>query len=644
MDVMTLKTRQAHKPQRWQGLQFAFLLVALLLVALAASGCGTPGAAAQGPDSTEDAGPIIVEPIGTAEVEPLVTSTPTPTATLPPEPSVTPTISAPTLVPPTLVPNPTTPTPSTPSEQSGLVTAQESQTLRVGTYYNAYPFAWLNETGEVDGYEADIMSAIEIELGVSVQWVQVTRQNDIATLLNGDVDMLIGTQVHSRDRENILDYTYPYYLNEERMVVRADSPYGDLASLAGLPVSVEIGTRSERSLRQWEEQTGIDLDIRTYLSQNAALDGLATGEVEGMVGPLDSLRRAGRQQMRLLDEVVAYEPYAVALRRFDVNLRNVLDRSLQRLKASGRLDEIFDQWFPNDDMDFNALVPVYGSLYEDERVLTDFNSDMPYPASSEMDRIQGGQPIRVAGIMQEGEDAPAGVRITNALNRAMVEEMARRWGTQIEYVPNSAQNAVDLVANGEADLAVGVSPRWDGADRVEYSLPYIQHGDRLMVPANSEVEGFADMRGTGWWIGFFADTAGDEDRILQLAEIFNVKNNVSTFAIQREDEAVYTMVVEDNIKALFGDSLRLLALAREADPDSVKILDTWYGDVLPITFALPRNDADFRALLDFTVQDMAQDGTYERLWAENFALGDPLRIVPWPQINPDSHTSDAAMG
>ena len=98
----------------------------------------------------------------------------------------------------------------------------------------------------------------------------------------------------------------------------------------------------------------------------------------------------------------------------------------------------------------------------------------------------------------------------NALNRAIVEELARRWDAQIEFVPDSAHNAVDLVANGQADLAVGVSPRWDGADRVDYSVPYIEHGDRLMVPERSQVETFADMLGTGWWIGYFADDAADE--------------------------------------------------------------------------------------------------------------------------------------
>jgi ABC-type amino acid transport substrate-binding protein len=96
------------------------------------------------------------------------------------------------------------------------------------------------------------------------------------------------------------------------------------------------------------------------------------------------------------------------------------------------------------------------------------------------------------------------------------------------------------------------------------------------------------------------------------------------------------MTVENNINAIFGDSLRLLALMRGEGGDTVKILDSWYGDVLPITFAMPRNDADFRSLVDFTLQQMAQDGTYSRLWNENFGLGSPLTIQAWPEFNPDA--------
>jgi ABC-type amino acid transport substrate-binding protein len=462
-------------------------------------------------------------------------------------------------------------------------------------------------------------------------------------LLSERVDVLIGQQVHTRDREDWLDFTDAYYLNEERMVVRTDAPYNTLPDLAGLPVSVEIGSRSERALRNWSRLNGITFDIRTYFTESSALDALANGEVQAMVGELDSLRRAGRQQMRLIDEPVLVEPYTMVIRRWDVNQRNLLLRSLQRLKASGRLDEIFKTWFPGESIDFTRLVPVYDALYDDTRGLNDFPNDIPYPANPVLGRLGSGQTLRVAGLVPPGQAAPAQARMLNAFNQALVEEMARRWGVQIEIVPGSPITAVDQVVSGQADLAVGVSPRWDGADRVEYSQPYVGHGDRLMVKTNSQVKnGFGDMLGTGWWIGYFADDSLDAENIKKFAGIFNVSQNINEpFAIQDENRAIPAMVDDDNLDAIYGDNLRLIALMREGQyEDRVKILDTPYGDDMPIAFAMPRNDADFRAQVNLTLQDMVKDGTYQQLWAAHFGVGKPLPILVLPAVNPDVKLSD----
>lgn len=552
--------------------------------------------------------------------------------------TATPTQAAPTLVPPTPLPVPSA-TPFQPPAQSGLMTAQSEGLLRVGALFNAAPFTWLNEQGEVDGYEADILNAIGIELGIDIDYVQVTRHNADDMLLSGQVDLLIGQQVHTRDRDQTFDFTSPYYVNYEQMVVKTDAPYTTLNDLAGLPVGVEIGSRSERALHHWETQNGLQFDIRTYLSESAALDALANGEVQATLGELHSLRGAGRQQMRLIDTPVLEEDYGIAVRRWDANLLNLLNRSLQRLKASGRLDEMFKTWFPDESIDFSTLVPVYDLLYDDARVLGDFPTDIPYPANPILERIQSGQPIRVAGAITTETDAPAAVRFMNGLNQALVEEMARRWGVTVQYVPGSALNPVDMVVSGQADLAVGVSPRWDGADRVEYSLPYLKHGDRLMFPANSKLTSFSDMLGTDWIIAYFADDGLDADNIKKFANHFGVGQNIrEPFAIQREADAIYTMVTENNVHAIYGDSLRLMALQKDSpEGTQVKIIDNVpYGDDMPITLAGPRNDADFRDLINFTLQDMARDGTYQRLWAERFGTGTPLALPFWAPASPDA--------
>lgn len=92
--------------------------------------------------------------------------TPSPILTETPLPSPTYTLYAPTRIPPTPVPQ--APTPAAPGRatEPALARIQADNTLRVGAYFNAAPFTWLNERGEVDGYEADIINAIAIELGL----------------------------------------------------------------------------------------------------------------------------------------------------------------------------------------------------------------------------------------------------------------------------------------------------------------------------------------------------------------------------------------------------------------------------------------------------------------------------------------------
>jgi ABC-type amino acid transport substrate-binding protein len=145
------------------------------------------------------------------------------------------------------------------------------------------------------------------------------------------------------------------------------------------------------------------------------------------------------------------------------------------------------------------------------------------------------------------------------------------------------------------------------------------------------------MLGTGWWIGYFADDSLDAENINKFAGYANVSQNINEpFAIQRESDAIYTMVSEENLDAIYGDNLRLLALVKDGEYENqVKILDTHYGDDMPITFAMPRNDADFRTQVNIALQDMVEDGTYQRLWSEHFGVGEPLPILIWPDANPD---------
>jgi ABC-type amino acid transport substrate-binding protein len=67
----------------------------------------------------------------------------------------------------------------------------------------------------------------------------------------------------------------------------------------------------------------------------------------------------------------------------------------------------------------------------------------------------------------------------------------------------------------------------------------------------------------------------------------------------------------------------------QANPKAVQLTKTTYNPK-PISFGVPRNDADFRVLVDATLQEMYKDGTYQRIWQSTFGLGDPMKFVVWP--------------
>lgn len=538
----------------------------------------------------------------------------------------TPTPLAGTLVRPTLVPvTPPTPTPAA-AARSGIATLQEEGVFRVGSLYNVQPFAWLTETGEVIGYEPEVLRAIGVDLGVEVQFVQVTAETQFQMLLSGEVDALIGQQLRTRDAEAFFEFSYTYYYNEQRMVMREGTPYNRLSDFANQRVSVVAGSRGEQALNFWIAQNGVTLNIVRYLSQDAALDALANGEVEGMVGEYDDLTRAGRQQMSFIGEYISQEPYAIVFRRYDVNLRNAVNRALQRLFASGRMQEIAANWFAGQEINFAAFIPVYLNLYDDQRGITDFPPDVPVPARSVLDKIRAGEPLVVAGLSLSETD-PSYFRFLDPLNRAIMEEMARRWGVTVTFLPATYNQGQDMIVQGTADVAVGVRPRWDGADRVDYSLPYHHRRDQIATIEGSRYAALGDFRG-GSVIGYFQDEPEREERLEAIKEELGL--NFTTFRFpnnQRVREEMYGVDTR-NVDGLFADSIRLQALIAQYPNVPFRIIPPDFS-FEPIVIAVPRNDADFLSLVNWTLGDMYWDGTLKRLWDEHYGWGDPPWIPRW---------------
>lgn len=532
--------------------------------------------------------------------------------------------TVPTLVSPTLVPTAALASVDSLLTESAVASIQQTGVLRVGILYNDPPYGELSLRGEIRGYDADLVRLIAETWDVEVEFVQVTRQNAVDMLNLGRVDVLLSALIHHRLYDTKVEFSQTYLLGKQSMMVLADNDAAAPTALINRPIGFVLGTRSEQALLQWEKRFGLPLNKVFYLTLDRAFVALAQGEIAGIVGEDQQLLNVSRNDpdlIKILDEPIGLEPHAIAVRRQDVNMRNLLNYTLQFLADDGQLEVLFSEYFPG--QDFPADIIYLWDGLDDDPNPVQFATDVPYPPQYVMGRVLDAGLLRVAGLTDLPEGATeSDIRLDN-LNRGLINEMAQRWGVSVEFVPSTPEMGVDLVRSGQADMVIGILPHWRFADAVDFTTPYLLHGDRLMVPSRSNIEGFNELRGQ--WIAVMIGDDTAQQRAQDWADSINATVN---FYQTLESDAALTILEQDNADVIYANSLSLIPHL-EASPDALRLTDRWYSRSY-YGIGVPRNDIDFRLLVDYTIQEMIVDGILEQL-SSSLILSDELpQFDIWP--------------
>lgn len=555
----------------------------------------------------------------------------------------------PTLISPTPVPQPETGIEEILPSESTVSRIVANGLVRVGILYNAPPFGELNIRGELTGYDADLAQSLAETWGVEVEFVQVTRQveNSAHLLRTGQLDVLISALVHRREYDTLMEFSKTYFLGRQALMVRADDDAQTPADLSNRSVGVVVATAASEALNRWNARNNMNASVQTYLTLDRAYVALVTGEIDGVVDSGYRLQQVSAQRpelTRILNAPVESEPFAVGILRQDAPMRELVNRTLQYLIVTGRMNEIHQKYFPGETY---AAVRVWDNLGENAPVPAEYSTTIGYPAQYIVPQIQSTRVIRIAGLygVTADSDAPESQKRLDTYHRTLLDEMASRWDAVVEYIPATAPDAINLVANGEADLAVGIAPDWLWADQVDFTAPYLVHGDRLMVRIDDEINRFVDLQS-----GSVLITPNNQEnaatRAVQIAESPDVNRRIEITPV-REDDLAFSMLAEESevdADAAFGDSLKLIPHV-QTNPQLLRLtLDDdgsarWYSpsNVLNQDFgsrimvmAVPQNDIDFRLLVEYTLQELAQDGTLSRIAGPVMMPEDVPPLEIWP--------------
>ena len=215
---------------------------------------------------------------------------------------------------------------------------EEGKSLTVATSPDFPPFESL-ENNEIVGIEVDIMNLISEDLGMPVKYEQMDFDSVIPGVQTGKFDVGMSGITVTEDRQKNCDFTDPYFLASQAIVVTADSPITCKADLEGKKISVQTGTTAE------EYCMDNGYEVLSFTANNDAAAALTTGKVDAWVVDNEvAVALAAQQGLTVLDEAMTSEPYAFAFAKGSDELVSSFNASLKKLMDDGSMQEIFDKY------------------------------------------------------------------------------------------------------------------------------------------------------------------------------------------------------------------------------------------------------------------------------------------------------------
>jgi len=230
------------------------------------------------------------------------------------------------------------------AEGDRLEAIRGAGTIRIGVKVDSAPFGYLVGDTNV-GFDVDIATAVASRLDVDeVEFVPVTSATRIPKVVSGEVDMAIASMTITRTRDRIIDFSVPYFQDGQGLLVREDNEIASYLDLDGALVGAVKGSTSAKNIAQ----VAPGATVLRFADFNQLQSALESGTIDAATSDtmiLIGMQGRSKDQLRLAGEAFTVEPYGIAVRENQSNLRDAISNAVQELWESGEYQLIYDTWF-----------------------------------------------------------------------------------------------------------------------------------------------------------------------------------------------------------------------------------------------------------------------------------------------------------
>lgn len=217
-------------------------------------------------------------------------------------------------------------------------------TAVIGVQMDQFPWGFIDQNGQNDGFDIEISKLIAQELGVDVKFERITGQNRIPLLVNGNVDFLVPSMTITEERAKVIQYVIPYSSNDITVWAKKDAEIKGNGDLAKYVIGVNRGSVFEPVL---VKAAPPETEIKRFDDDATTVQALLSGQVDAILGSVTYglvIKETGHSAEFERKYKVADNFQGMAVRKGDQDMLTFLTDFVTRHTADGSLDALYKKW------------------------------------------------------------------------------------------------------------------------------------------------------------------------------------------------------------------------------------------------------------------------------------------------------------
>lgn len=230
----------------------------------------------------------------------------------------------------------------------------ERGTVNLGVRGSAPPFAYTNDQGQPAGLAVRLCNAVvqliadHNKTRLDIEYTVLDAKARFPALINRQTDIHCGPASATLSRRETLDFSLIYFVDGAAAAVRPEGDFSTIFETQNGTFGVLAGTTTEGVVQDLIKRNNLKVEVKGFDSHGAGLSELAVGEIDVYFGDqailffqIETQNLIGK--VNVIEDVLSFEPYALAMKRGEHRLRLAVDRALSRIYDSGLIYQMILQ-------------------------------------------------------------------------------------------------------------------------------------------------------------------------------------------------------------------------------------------------------------------------------------------------------------